>query len=123
MASLSTLPEELLLMIFRKVTTSDLLKVSAVCRKWRRLIHDHSLYERLIIDDKLKSDVVARILHRYADIVSYVVLKNRGDVNDILPLLARCSNLTTLKLISCQGQVHTTKMNRFSSAQHPLIRD
>ena len=111
MAQLSQLPEELLLVIFRHVPTSNLANISMVCKKWRRLANDFSLYHRLIIDMKMKQETAKRLIRKYTDDILHIEIKNRNDTNELLPHVAKCSNLYGLKLISCQGQVSSYSSN------------
>lgn len=105
MASLNQLPEELLLAIFRHVPTSNLVIIGMVCKKWRRLATDFSLFHRLVIDAKMKQETVKKLLRNYTNDIIYIEVKSRNDTNELLPHLAKCSYLRSLKLISCQGQV------------------
>lgn len=105
MAQLNQLPEEILLAIFRHVPTSNLVNIGLVCTKWRRLATDFSLFHRLVIDAKMKQETAKRMLRNYTDDILYIEVKNRNNTNELLPHLAKCSYLRSLKLISCQGQV------------------
>lgn len=105
MAQLCQLPEELLLAIFRLVPTSNLVNISLVCKKWKRLATDFTLFHRLIIDVKMKPETVKKLLRKYTNDIQYIEIKNRIDTNELLPHLTKCSYLRSLKLISCQGQV------------------
>lgn len=110
MIQLDDLPEEVLLLVFGYLPTSDLLNnVGTVCRKWSRLTNDHRLYGRVLIDDKLRQEAAVDLLKRHVKRVLHVELKRRNDVNHILPFIAGCSNLRSLKIVACQGQVRTLK--------------
>ncbi|KAJ7335052.1 hypothetical protein JRQ81_012993 [Phrynocephalus forsythii] len=61
--SWDTLPDELLLGIFSYLSLTDLLKIAQVCRRWRRLSLDESLWQTLDLAGKnLLPGVIGQLL-------------------------------------------------------------
>ncbi|NXN88508.1 SKP2 protein, partial [Bombycilla garrulus] len=61
--SLDALPDELLLAIFAYFPLKDLLKVSTICKRWRRLAFDESLWQTLdLAGQNLLPGVLAQLL-------------------------------------------------------------
>ncbi|XKL62830.1 hypothetical protein PGB90_002663 [Kerria lacca] len=93
MAQLGHLPEELLLIIFRNLPTSNLQNIALVCKKWKRVTHDFSLYHRIVIDSTLKQAEVRKLLKTYNESIEYIQLKNRNDTNELLLHVRNIANL------------------------------
>lgn len=108
MKQLDDLPEEMLLLIFRYVTTSDLLtNVRWVCTKWNRLANDYQLYDSILIDNRMKWKTAADVFRKHGKRITHLVFRYRNDLNHLLPFVVGLSDLLSLKIIECHGQVRT----------------
>lgn len=102
MASVADLPPEILLKIFEYLPLKDILAISHISAGWTWLTRFRSLYKIVVIDVDVKLEQVSRILTTYARTVEAVTLMDRQDVNAVLELLVRCSNLKQLKIKNCR---------------------
>ena len=116
------LPEEVLLMIFRYLSTSDLINsIRKVCARWKRITKDRTLYQYVVIDQKLSLRAVLKLLRKNRKHITSIELKRRTDVNRILTLIPECTNLLSLRMVSCQGQVSIEVENTLPKNTIPII--
>ncbi len=96
---LGELPSELLLVVFSKLAPEDLLKVSQVCRQWRDLAKDRSLWP---IDVTYRRGQTGITLPLGGTHIGCLILNGIDDVEPILRRVARfCPNLIELKFLRC----------------------
>uniref|UniRef100_A0A1B6EAF3 F-box domain-containing protein n=1 Tax=Clastoptera arizonana TaxID=38151 RepID=A0A1B6EAF3_9HEMI len=126
---LSSLSDEIILMIFQYLPQKNLIICAQVCEKWKRIAYDESLWERIdLACSRLKSDQVAYMLQRNPKVLRMAqsefispVLKTLppsvGDLicqvqyldlsmahitrQDLAKLLSKCCNLRKLSVEHC----------------------
>ncbi|XP_068782091.1 S-phase kinase-associated protein 2-like isoform X3 [Struthio camelus] len=139
--SWDALPDELLLAIFAYLPLNDLLKVSLICKRWRRLSFDESLWQTLDLTGRnLLPGVIGQLLPAGVTVfrcprscignplfktskplrVQHMDLSNcTVSVADLQSILCRCERLQNLSL---EGLVLSDDIIK-SIAQNPsLIR-
>lgn len=104
MAEFDDLPEEIVLKIFHFVPQSCLQNViTKVCKKWKRISRDNSLYYNVHFDVKLSLNTAVDVIYKYAEHIHRLVISRRLDTNDILKVIPACTNLRSLTVNSCTG--------------------
>ncbi|XP_064355784.1 S-phase kinase-associated protein 2 isoform X2 [Dromaius novaehollandiae] len=137
--SWDALPDELLLAIFAYLPLNDLLKVSLICKRWRRLSFDESLWQTLDLTGRnLLPGVIGQLLPAGVTVfrcprscignplfktskplrVQHMDLSNcTVSVTDLQSILCRCEKLQNLSL---EGLVLSDDIIK-SIAQNPSL--
>lgn len=122
----NTLPEEIVLKIFKMMSKRTLLKCALVCHQWRRIAYDESLWQHLNIPSRRISimtldNLLARNIKYFsASHSNLYIIANQClfkttfpklqyldlssvfmDFNTLRSLLSQCSNLRKLSLENC----------------------
>ena len=106
---MDSLPDDVLLDVFSFLSQEDLLKSALVCRTWKRLSRDSSLWSCLDLQPFAKSlreeDILRLIATLFAPLGKHLNLNDNVVTSAILQVLfERCCRLQSLCLNDCKFQ-------------------
>lgn len=105
---INNLPEELLLYIFRLLPLETILECENVCRLWRKLSRDVTLWRRIVLVYSGKpgqSDVSSKnleIIQSHADYICCLKLQYIYNYPELKTILDKCNRLISLELVMCR---------------------
>ncbi|XP_032868196.1 F-box/LRR-repeat protein 12 [Amblyraja radiata] len=109
-AALNSLPENVLVEILSYLSTRDLLRISGVCKRWRRLAYDKGLWKDVNLTPyKVNSRILWHLVRHYLG-GTLRTLRVKGVLHSVkkheslteallLEIGKRCPNLSELRLI------------------------
>ncbi|CAG9120977.1 unnamed protein product [Plutella xylostella] len=102
------LPDEMILQVFHLLPLESLLQCEQVCRHWRKLALDTTLWKRITIIYSGKpgqtevSEKNLEILTSHCDYICNVKIQYVYNYPFIMSILEKCPNLTSIELIMCR---------------------
>lgn len=92
------LPESILLNIFHCFAFKDLGRVATVCRKWRRIAYDHSLWRNADLRGLHLTERSLILIDRISPVVFTMNISGCAlSVSLITAIAEKCVNLKTLR--------------------------
>lgn len=114
------LPDELLLAVFQFLPLETLLTCENVCKHWRKIARDTTLWRRFVIVYSGKpgqsevSEKNLEIIHSHGRLISNLKLQYLYSYQEIKSILEQCSNLTSIELVMCRlGKEFESYINRW----------
>ena len=107
MADLNTLPDSIIVHILSFLRYPNLVSTSGVCKRWRRLCFDSSLWRKLWFypshASKVSRELVRKLVPRRSSYIFSIDLEGCSQINDesIKFLARRCPNLKKLSIKTC----------------------
>ena len=107
MATVESLPDNIIVQILSYFPYPKLVKTGQVCKRWHRLCYDGSLWKEFNIleehSEKLTNDVIERIVPCRNNFIDSIDLKNCRRIGDaaIQRIAVGCPRLKTLVLRGC----------------------
>lgn len=106
--SVSQLPDELIIHIFKLLPLEDILECENVCERWTKLARDAALWRRFLIVYSGKpgqSEVSVRnleIISTHGEYINCLKLQYIYSYSNIKAILEKCDNLISLELVMCR---------------------
>lgn len=137
-ATINSLPDELLLHIFKFLELDSVLECEKVCRRWRKLATDSGIWRRTHIVCSAQSGQVCpktvRVIKTHCEIVRHLRMQYILKYPYLSSLTTLCNNLLSLEMVMCRIQVeveedlkqwpHLQKLNLKNSmlkSERPLL--
>lgn len=104
MASIYDMPDEILLEVFKRLSFNDLINARTVCKRWRKISKDKSLYKHLRITSDRNLASLANCIAENSDVVSSAVVEylRPNEVDLAAESFRKCANLVTLHFRKCE---------------------
>ena len=108
MASIESLPDSVIVYIFAFLPLRLLSRCSKVCRKWRRLCYDVSLWRKITFwsanQSKVNDDLLKRLISRRTNCIQVIDLKDCELVTDasLKRISTHCPHLRKLGILGCK---------------------
>ncbi|KAJ0177798.1 hypothetical protein K1T71_006671 [Dendrolimus kikuchii] len=105
---INTLPEELIVAIFKLLALEDIVACENVCRRWKKLARDPALWRRIPIVYSGKpgqSEVSERsleIINTHKECVHNLKLQYIYSYPMVISVIEKCPNLVSLELVMCR---------------------
>ena len=107
MATITSLPDSVIIQILSHLDYPRLIRCTRVCTRWHRLCYDPSLWKTVDVwqkhASKVAADTISRIVPRKTNLISSVNLTNCIGVKDesLQHISVHCPNLRNLYLNGC----------------------
>ncbi|XP_068624869.1 F-box/LRR-repeat protein 7-like [Battus philenor] len=105
---LGVLPNELLLSVFKFLPLETLLSCENVCRRWRKLARDPSLWKNLVVvysrqpGSSEVSEKNLQLINTHSQYIFCLKLHYIHNYQHIKSIMEKCENLISIELIMCQ---------------------
>lgn len=102
------LPDEIILYLFKFLPLDSLLECENVCRRWKKLARDATLWRSIVIVYSGKpgqtevSEKNLEILTTHSELISCLKLQYVYNYTFIKSIIEKCNNLTSLELVMCR---------------------
>lgn len=107
---MDTLPDELILYIFKFLSLEEVLTCEIVCRRWRKLSRDPGIWRHILVvySGKPGQTEVSKknldIIKSHNQYIYCIKIQYVYDYSFIISLLQSCINLISLELVMCRLQ-------------------
>ncbi|CAK1579367.1 unnamed protein product [Parnassius mnemosyne] len=105
---IGVLPDEIILYVFKFLPLETLLICEKVCRHWRKLAHDTTLWRHFVIIYSGKpgqsevSEKNLEIICSHSQIIFCLKLQYLYNYQDIKSIMEKCCNLVSIELVMCR---------------------
>lgn len=102
---INTLPDEIVLSIFKLLPLQTLLTCENVCQRWRKLSHDLSIWRDMLIvysgNSNAKLNNSISIIRSHGQWISCIRFQYIDNYTHTRALLQNCENIISLELVMC----------------------